>query len=262
VTDLETVAAEWSPRIVRISVTDGQREAGVGTGFITRHGIVTAGHVVLELPSGLRAQVDQGSHRWELATEELRGRVRMESPEQRHDYAVISTAGVAQPFSKGTVTVQPPVQPPVGRQVAYLGHPFGTTALVVSSGYVSSVETTPLGVIQMRVDGSVNRGNSGGPLIDLVTGELVAIVTRAATGFLVEQMNELKVALAQNVRVLQAAGGGVFMGGIDAIGALRASMSALLEVTEHIERSANVGIGYAFGTAELARVIALDDGAA
>lgn len=261
--NLETTARYWAPRVVRISISDGTNEAGAGTGFITRHGIVTASHVVTGLPPGLTVRIDQGTQRWSLATQELRARVRMESPEQRHDYALISTTGAPEAFTSSAVSVDAPTVPPIGRHVAYLGHPFGTTSLVVSSGYVSSVETTAQGVVQLRIDGSVNRGNSGGPLVDLTTGALIAIVTRAATGFLVDQMNQLKQALAKNIEVLQATAGGISFGGpmgqVDPIDATRAAMAALLEVTQHLERSANVGIGYAFGLTELARVIALDD---
>jgi hypothetical protein len=49
----------------------------------------------------------------------------------------------------------------------------------------------------------VNSGNSGGPLIDLKTGKVAGIITRAETGLLREQFDRLLQALKDNQRILQ-----------------------------------------------------------
>jgi len=57
---------------------------------------------------------------------------------------------------------------PVGEQVGFLGFPFGLTHLTAHVGYVSSIHRSgPATTLQ--IDGSVNGGNSGGPLLDLKT---------------------------------------------------------------------------------------------
>jgi hypothetical protein len=249
---LEDLAKMWSPDICRLSVTnEAGREIGSGTGFMTIHGLVTARHV-LDAPAGLPVLVRRGDKEWKTSTTDIRGRITHESPESKYDYAVVSLKDVDMSFAHATSVIERPTLPPVGRQVAYLGYPFGSTSLVVSSGYVSAVEGASNGVTQLRIDGSVNRGNSGGPLLDLETGQLLAIVTRAETGFLVEQMKRLQEALRQNVQFLENLPSLMKIGGVDPMDVSRAAMVALLEVAVHLERSANVGIGYAFSVDPLA----------
>jgi hypothetical protein len=255
VTDLEDLARDWSPLICRLTVQDSSALHGSGTGFMTAHGLITASHVA-NVPPGLRFVIQRGGLQIEIPTQDVKARITHESVEQKHDYAVISMNGIDPRIAASDVTVGAPTTPPVGRHVAYLGYPFGSSSLVVSSGYVSSVEQQgPVTVL--RIDGSVNRGNSGGPVVDLQTGELIALVTRAETGFIVEQMTGLQDALRQNIDFLENMPSIMQIGGIDPMKVSQAAMVALLEVSGHIERSANVGIGYAFATGELARTLAL-----
>ena len=178
-----------------------------------------------------------------------------ESLEHAHDYAVLSLSGAPFGFAPSALAVQRPAIPPVGRQVAYLGYPFGASQLVVSSGYVSSVDSVGT-VTVLRIDGSVNKGNSGGPLFDVETRALVGIVARAETGLVRDQFEELRKALASNVDVLTNTQAVIQVGGIDPIQGIRATMIAMSMIVNQLERSANVGIGFAFSTDGLATALA------
>jgi S1-C subfamily serine protease len=143
----------------------------------------------------------------------------------------------------------------VGTPVAFLGYPLEHLNLVCHSGLISSV--FPSGPTQiLQIDGSVNASNSGGPLLDIETGCVLGIITRRATG-LSQMFNELIQSFDTNIRVMEGSRGMVGLAGVDPIAALIASQHQLQRVAREIERSANVGIGYAFSAEHIAGESAL-----
>ena len=134
-----------------------------------------------------------------------------------------------------------------GQQVLFLGFPFGMSQLTCHLGYVSSMHTRN-GVDIIQIDGSVNGGNSGGPLLDLRSGKVVGIVTRAVTGFIAEQFDQMISALRKNQEALSRGHTLLKVGGIDPIQAIRASHAAMEQIARNLRSSANVGIGYAYSS--------------
>jgi len=68
----------------------------------------------------------------------------------------------------------------VGASVAYLGYPFGQSglhALKVSSSIVSAKVLSDNNTKQFQLDAMVHEGNSGGPLIDIATGQIIGIIS-------------------------------------------------------------------------------------
>ena len=127
-----------------------------------------------------------------------------------------------------------------------MGYPFQMANLTCHVGTVASLHRHgQVDVIQ--VDGSVDGGNSGGPLVELIQGGVVGIVTRAEVGFLADQFDQLIGALRRNVELLQPYPRvGAVIAGMDFREGLRASQAAMLQIATNLRRSANVGIGYAF----------------
>lgn len=247
---LEALISDHESSICRLVAVDSQgSEAGVGSGFATDVGILTAHHVIPPAPLSLRFEFHSGDT-FLLGANELRTRITHQSPESNWDYALISAHDLEVPAPVMTVTAW--TLPVRGRNVVYLGYPFGTSSLTASVGYVSSTSEGPPRSI--RIDGSVNRGNSGGPLIDAESGGLIGMIVRAETGYLKAQFDQLVAALQANLVALErpAGGGRIVVGGIDPVDAARASQVALLQLAQAIERSANVGIGYAFTLDHLA----------
>jgi hypothetical protein len=137
----------------------------------------------------------------------------------------------------------------IGEQVLFIGFPFGMFHLTAHLGYVSSIHTT--GAVQvLQIDGSVNGGNSGGPMIDLETGRVAGIITRAHKGIVEESFDELIKALRHNAKTLADANkmGGLFIAGVNPAEAVEKSFVAMEAIAENIKRSANVGIGFAFSS--------------
>jgi len=135
----------------------------------------------------------------------------------------------------------------VGEQVTFLGFPFGMNQMTAHIGYVPSIYETN-GVEIIQIDGSINGGNSGGPLLDLKSGKVVGIISRANVGFLVDEFNKLIEALQQNQVALEDAKGMMRMGKIDPIEAIKASQAAMEQIAKNLRQSANVGIGYAYSS--------------
>jgi hypothetical protein len=114
---------------------------------------------------------------------------------------------------------------------------------------ISSIyQTGPTNILQ--IDGSVNHSNSGGPLLDVESGEVLGIITRKATG-LTQMFQQLLQSFDENIKALQGAKGKIGLSGVDPIAALVAGQHQMQRVAWEIERSANVGIGYAFNMAHV-----------
>lgn len=68
----------------------------------------------------------------------------------------------------------------VGSSVGYLGFPFGHAGLhtlKVSQSIISSKVKSAKGTKQFQLDAMVHEGNSGGPLIDLATGQIIGVIS-------------------------------------------------------------------------------------
>ena len=107
----------------------------------------------------------------------------------------------------------------IGNEVCFFGYPFGKENLSLHKGIVSSIYKKN-GVIVYQIDGNINNGNSGGPLIDVKTGKIIGIISRKENGF-TDYFKTLKNSThLKSLRLLIA----------------------------QLERSVNVGIGYAFSS--------------
>jgi hypothetical protein len=140
----------------------------------------------------------------------------------------------------------------VGEQVLFMGFPFGMTFMTAHVGYVSSLYNSGAADV-IQIDGSINSGNSGGPLIDLNTGHVAGLITKAYTGLIEAEFNELLNAFRQNIQVLQSSsqGGSVRLMGINPLEALMQTQVAMQRIAINLKRSANVGIGYAYSSRHL-----------
>ena len=168
------------------------------------------------------------------------------SQEQSYDYAVLRIPELVQ-SNDYQFRLEPKGDRRMGDDIALLGFPLEHDNLTCHRGTISSFYSSGVAEI-IQLDASVNAGNSGGPLIDPETGVAFGIVTRRATG-LTRAFAELRRAVQQNLQMaeaVEAAGGGMSIGGIEPVAALRASQRQMLIALDEIERQANVGIGYAF----------------
>jgi hypothetical protein len=62
---------------------------------------------------------------------------------------------------------------------------------------------------------------------------------------------QLKQSVQNNIRLVQASGARISVGGFDTVQAFIASQNQMMATLDEIERQANVGIGYAFSAEHL-----------
>jgi len=86
---------------------------------------------------------------------------------------------------EATVVVPPNIwgdddMTPTGASIGYLGFPYshvGQHALKVSAGVISAKVLSLAGTKQFQFDAMVEAGNSGGPLVDVATGQVIGVVS-------------------------------------------------------------------------------------
>jgi S1-C subfamily serine protease len=219
-------------------------QLGTGSGFLVDGLLVTCAHNIRsQAPNEVTALFPKGN--WQDPTHagvhyyKPLDHMKAHSSEHSFDYAVlecvIGRPGLGLSFSDRLC------EP--GEPVCSLGYAFDGSTLIMHQGIVASVEKSGVATM-LTLDMSVNPGNSGGPLISLIDGKVVGVVVRKATG-LDKAFDQLTETMQSNIDVLAASGGGVQIGGIDAMAAFTAIQTQMLKVAKQIQRSAMVGIGYA-----------------
>lgn len=115
-----------------------------------------------------------------------------------------------------------------GNGAFVVGYPMGINEQVLLSAHIASVTPSHL-----RIDASVNHGNSGGPLFSLV-GEQIGVVNAkhgSLSGFLTQVMNARP-------------GAQMVVGGIDPVRSIQLLIAEM-------QKNLNLGIGYAVPTASI-----------
>lgn len=209
---------------------------GSGFHFRTEDQILTNAHVVDGAISG-----HEGIYLQNESGNEIRATLVDHSPENVFDYAILETQDR---FSEERETLEPSSEPAQrGQEIQFGGFPHGIDDLLVHEASVSG----PCEEHSFYVDGSVNGGNSGGPIIDPNSDEVVGIVTQRR--FLGESsMTQAERELSRIKRHFDQMGGsaGVAISGID-FGEFARLLSDSFEVISNVvSANANTGIGIGF----------------
>jgi S1-C subfamily serine protease len=175
---VQRIVREATPAVVKVTSSSGTDEEGgpaVGSGFLVdRRGRVLTNAHVLEEDGGATVTFDDGTE----SEATVLGR------DESTDLAVLSVGEVpahARPLPLGRSAGLA-----VGDPVVAIGNPFGLER-TATTGIVSAVKRTieaPDGfTIQnvIQTDAAINRGNSGGPLLDR-RGRVIGINSQIATG--------------------------------------------------------------------------------
>lgn len=211
--------------------------SGSGFSFRSANIVVTNFHVVAAHQAGaqpISAIAEDGT--------QIPLRLIAHSPENQFDFAILE-AQAAAPAGRHVLQPQVMGDVPRGTEIIFSGFPHGIPDLLVHEAIVSG-PAHPRG---FYVDGSVNGGNSGGPIIDKTSGRIIGIVTqRRFLGAV--QLGQLRQAVAQLSQHCQAiAGQGhVAIMGVN-FGAFAQMMAQGFAVIDQIlQANANSGIGIGF----------------
>lgn len=236
--------------IAQISLENDRGECiGSGSAFLVDGGLITNSHNLRRITFNtlvIRFENDisnNSSNEIRLSSQHCIESIVAESPENEKDFVYIILSEL-ECSGRHIFELSDSSSLTVGEQIVFMGYPFSSPHLTAHTGYVSSLHQSN-GVEIIQIDGSVNSGNSGGPLIDPKTGKVAGIVTRAETGLLKEQFDRLLQELENNIETLESPPI-IRIGGIDPIRAIRASQVSMEQIVIQLRRSANVGIGFAF----------------
>ena len=208
---------------------------GSGFHFQDEDTIITNAHVIesaLLNSTDIWAVTEQG--------EESRLELLTHSPSNKYDYAILRLKGE---FSELRNTLEPkPNKLERGVQICFAGFPHGINDLLVQEARVSGPEKEH----SFYIDGSVNGGNSGGPIIDADDGKIVGIVTerRYLTPINMDEVSRQIGGLRQ--RLQQGLGGDMVMSGVSLTGVLELIAEALGRFEYIMEANANNGIGIGY----------------
>lgn len=164
------------------------------------------------------------------------------SDKTQHDFAILK---LQQPLPNQRNVLMPDLNHPLGRgsDILFAGFPHGIHDLLIHSAIISA----PVNNHGFYIDGSVNGGNSGGPIIDKNSGKVIGIVTqrRFLAGNSLQQLGQQVSGLAA-----QSAGianrGSVQIMGIDFGSFANIVAQGLSALSQVIELNSNVGIGIGF----------------
>lgn len=211
--------------------------AGTGFHFLNDEIIVTNHHVIephFQNGSSIVARSEDGAQsQLQLLGYSLKG---------QHDYAILK---LTSKFPHPPVILQPKEVSPIqrGADIIFAGFPHGVPHLLVHKAIISA----PISNLGFYIDGSVNGGNSGGPIIDASDGKVIAIVTqrRFMGGDEMEGILEESQKLQDHLTNI-AGRGSVNIMGVD-FGDFSLKMAQTIQVLNSvISQNANSGIGIGF----------------
>ena len=211
--------------------------SGSGFQFLREDIIVTNCHVI---QSHVAAGTSVTAWTEEAAKSDLQ--LLAASVEDEHDFAILRALDNLGPCRKvleaqGINEVMP------GSEVAFAGFPHGIRDLLVHRAFISG-RYRDLG---FYMDGSVNAGNSGGPIVEVQSGNVIGITT--AKRFLgAVEMSEMSREADQLRSYLDNLGsrGSVTILGVDFAEFARLSARSFYFIKQVIDANANSGIGIGY----------------
>jgi len=165
--DLTTVIAKIRESMPLILVADAQNQiVGKGSGFIYHQSnlVVTCAHVVNDVGGGtINLQFPDAPEAFMVA--------KVVITDHEHDIALLKF----EPDKQRTPLEASSTEAAEGTQVLFSGYPFDLMSLTTHQGIISSIVTDPTGMKSYLIDGTVNPGNSGGPLMN-TQGQVLGVI--------------------------------------------------------------------------------------
>ncbi len=146
-------------------------ECGSGFSFLRDDIVVTNCHVVMPLLDVANKKTLGPAI---LVTESgQRLQAQIKKVDLNDDFAVMQ---LSESLPSGRVVLQPATDfiPTRGLKLIFAGYPHGYEELLTSEAIISA----PLVAGKFAIDGMVNGGNSGGPIIDAESGLVIGLITR------------------------------------------------------------------------------------
>lgn len=132
----------------------------------------------------------------------------------------------------------------IGQPIAILGYLLDKNNLCIKSGIISSSLINGNGLKYIQVDSSFKQGNSGSPLINAETNEVIGIIGhKLAT--ITQSHKRMKQIINNNLAILKKSQGLFNVEEIDPVQVLIANQNQIKYISNEIYRTATMSIGYA-----------------
>jgi S1-C subfamily serine protease len=207
--DMQEIIRLVKPSIALIASFDSKRNLlGSGSGFIfgAKNILVTCNHVIEDAATTMLKF---------SGTTPIDGKVVLRDDE--HDLALLKfDDDKREPISVGTEEVVE------GMPILFSGYPFNSENLTTHQGIISAITKDATGIMSYLIDGTVNSGNSGCPLLNM-DGKVVGVINarrRYKNAFLVK-VEDMPV-------------GALSLHGID-----------IVEIYQALTNNIQLGVGYA-----------------
>jgi hypothetical protein len=132
---------------------------------------------------------------------------------------------------------------PVATPIAVIGHQLEHNNLAIKTGIVSS-HLKQNGLMYMQFDAAVDRGNSGSPLINAETGEVIGIVGHRLASLLEGYKRMIQI-INNNLTMLKEAEGKINLQDIDPIQVLIANQNQIKHMAQDFFKTASIMYGFA-----------------
>jgi len=131
----------------------------------------------------------------------------------------------------------------IGQSIAVLGYQLDQDNLAIKTGIVSSAfEKNDLKYLQ--VNSSIKQGNSGSPIVNVKTGEVIGIIGhKLAT--VTQSHKRMKQIINNNLAILKKSQGKFNVEEIDPIQVLIANQNQIKHISNEIYKTATMSNGYA-----------------
>ncbi len=133
---------------------------------------------------------------------------------------------------------------PIGMPIAMLGFNGAGQNLAIKTGIVSSAFSNKQGVRYIQIDSLTCYGNSGAPVIDPQTMQVVAIVSRRNTSA-TKSYNDMMGYISTNLEELRKLEGKFKLGDIDPIQVLIANQNQIKLLATNIYKNTSTGTSQA-----------------
>lgn len=142
----------------------------------------------------------------------------------------------------------------VGLPVATMGYHVNEENLSIKQGIISSFHYSEDGNKYIQIDTSIKTGNAGSPLINVETGSIIGVVGHKLTE-MSQSYRELKKIMNNNINLLKKYQGKYNIEDIDPVQVLIANQNQIKYITKEIYRIADMGVGYAVPSMDIANFI-------
>ena len=132
----------------------------------------------------------------------------------------------------------------IGQGIAVLGYQLDQENLSIKTGIVSSAFKHDNGLKHLQVDSNIKQGNSGSPLINADTGEVIGIIGHKLAS-ITQSHKRMKQIINNNLAILKKSQGKFNVEEIDPIQVLIANQNQIKHITNEIYKTATMSIGYA-----------------